>query len=333
MDASSSSFENPCELVRRSCRKWMEEEGLVVVVEKDANDCDDDDDDCSAMKWDRNKRIQQDSSKAGRRSVRIQSDRLPPLANEILMQCRQPATATATVATTSASGTKESADSKKNSGGDDKTSSWIEWDAEGWHYSGVGFEGTDDERRERVALYLLALDAINFCFWPLPDDGGKGDDAAATTTATTNTISNNLLEYEHLAMALKKMAEADHTKSKKNGFEDQNDYAFSAKNLSTTTPEKMIDSLQPFLDQQKYPLPNLEKRAQLWKEVGEGLLRDYNGSALALLDRADRDAPRLVGLIATSFPGFRDEVYIPSKQKQLQQRLVFLKRAQIFVGM
>ncbi|OEU15731.1 hypothetical protein FRACYDRAFT_269470 [Fragilariopsis cylindrus CCMP1102] len=107
------------------------------------------------------------------------------------------------------------------------------------------------------------------------------------------------------------------------------------------TAEKMRNLLRPYLDEKKYPLPNIQKRAQLWKEVGEGIIRDYNGMVLNLVNCASQDASRLVELIVTSFPGFRDEVYIapssssssPSQhQQQQQQRLVFLKRAQIFVG-
>ena len=49
-------------------------------------------------------------------------------------------------------------------------------------------------RMERVAMYVLALDAINFCFWPV-------DDSIVAT--------KNGLEYEHLAMALRMVAEAD----------------------------------------------------------------------------------------------------------------------------
>ncbi len=224
----------------------------------------------------------------GRSSVRIRLDKLVELAEEISAQ-------------------KASANTNK------EDSSWIEWDEEGWHYNGDGFEGTRTEKRERVALYLLALDAINFCFWPLPETSNTNDEDA-------NSSVTNLLEYEHLAMAMKKMAEADHGK---NGI----GYVFSPQNLASMDVDKMTSLFESCLDPKKYPLPNIRKRASLWKEVGEILLEKFEGSASALLEAADGDAPKLVELIATSFPGFRDEVHTKTTQ-----RIVFLKRAQIFVG-
>ena len=82
-----------------------------------------------------------------------------------------------------------------------------EWDAEGWHYDGSGYRGCESSRMERVALYILSLDAINFCFWPDVEAGdGDGHCGAAALTATAR---RNGLEYEHLAIALRKVAEAD----------------------------------------------------------------------------------------------------------------------------
>lgn len=246
-------------------------------------------------------RCDRNSGKVGFRSVRIRQDKLPGLADEILQQRKPPANET------SAS---------------EEGSTWIEWDTEGWHYSGADFHGSEEERRERVALYLLALDAINFCFWPLPEDDPSND--------SNTTGRNNLLEYDHLAMALKKMAEADHV-CNKDASESPGEYTFSAENLAKMTPEKMIQLFEPCLDPQKYPLPNVEKRAQLWKEVGEGVLKNFNGSALEFLEHARGDATRLVELVAVSFTGFRDEVYTRTTSQE-PQRVVFLKRAQIFVG-
>ena len=357
----TASFTNPCELVRKTCRKWMEEEEGAIIIDDDDNNDDDNDndndnnDDDERRYWFQQQEHSSSSTSSSssvidyhrhshRRSVLIRYDKLPALANEILMQRQQTTTAATTAETTTATTTTTNVSSEEEE--------WIEWDTEGWHYNGSGFNGTEDERRERVALYLLALDAINFCFWPLSEEKDQDDDdenkTTITTTATKKINSNNninLLEYDHLAMALKKMAEADHVVSKsdddeRNKKEQTNEYAFSPSNLATMTAEKMRNLLRPYLDEKKYPLPNIQKRAQLWKEVGEGIIRDYNGMVLNLLNCASQDASRLVELIVTSFPGFRDEVYIapsssssPSQQQQQQQqRLVFLKRAQIFVG-
>ena len=310
----------------------MEEEPPVVEA-AGGSGCDE------TAGWDRT-----DRHGEGRRSVRIRFDRLPALAEEIRTQRRRQATADGATHKDERSdrdgreGEPTEAEAGESTSGDnDGQESWIEWDTEGWHYSGEGFVGSEKERRERVALYLLALDAINFCFWPLPEGSGGEEDLSARSSSHSS--RNNLLEYEHLAMALKKMAEADHT-TPKDPREPRPEYAFSARSLSAATPESMLASLRPCLDPKKYPLPNPGQRAALWREVGEGLEKDYGGSALALLDRAGKNAPKLVERIAASFPGFRDEVYLPkggepskrSPPQRHHQRLVFLKRAQILAG-
>lgn len=330
----SSSFTNPCELVRGTCRTWIEDEGLELAEEDDGADIDIDVDidinvvdvNIDVAGWNVDK-----GTPNGRRSVRLRLDKLPALADEIAAQTqRAKATSTSTTAQ------PESSPKDEDHYNDDPTteacSSWIQWDEEGWHYSGEGFQGTKAEKRERIALYLLALDAINFCFWPLPESDSKNTNAgnAASTADYNNQNSNNLLEYEHLAMSMKKMAESDHGRGDGDGF------VFSPQNLASMTTEKMTSLFDSCLDPLKYPLPNIRKRAQLWNEVGESLLANFHGSASALLDASKKDASKLVELVAMSFPGFRDEVFIPasssSSSEQNPRRIVFLKRAQIFVG-
>ncbi len=184
--------------------------------------------------------------------------------------------------------------------------SWIEWDEENWHYQGENFKGSEGQRKERVALYILALDAINFCFWPCqkyPEE-----------------THINSLEYEHLAIALKKLAELDDG----NCSDDMNSYFFSPKRLAEINEDAMRFLLEPYLEG-RY-LDNMQKRAELWKEVGTVLLTHFDGSAFKLIDQAGGSAPKLVELIFSHFPGFRDEAFDGSN------RIVFLKRAQIFVG-
>lgn len=269
---------------------------------------------------------------SGRRSVRLRRDKLPALAQEILSSAKEKATGATTTTTTicSNNGTSNGNDTHDADlpASSSTTASWIEWDSEGWHYNGDGFTGSASQKAERVALYLLALDAINFCFWPYPEG------MVENFSEQQNKIKNNPLEYEHLAMALKGLAAADH---KTNGYDHDSrgdgidSYAFAPRNLAQMTPTKMKTLLQPYLDEATHPMPNIEKRSLLWKEVGEGLIRDYDGSATELLYRANNHAPTLVELVATSFPGFRDEAYLSPALGQ-DGRIVFLKRAQIFVG-
>lgn len=183
-----------------------------------------------------------------------------------------------------------------------------EWDADGWHYTGNTYHGTDLIRQERVALYVLALDAINFCFWPVPLHQKQGGDAAAS----------NSLEYDHIAIALRKLAERD-DESKTN---DQ--YFFNPRNLSKLTLTSMTDSLEPHL--QGHYVPNMEERCRLWNELGEALVQSYEGSALKLIAASGGSAPKLVQCIIQTFPGFRDETLWRGRWVALY------KRAQIAVG-
>jgi hypothetical protein len=250
--------------------------------------------------------------------------------------------------------------------------SWIEWDEEEWHYTGKNFEGQEIERKERVALYLLALDAINFCFWP-PQSYADTDGDGTTTTSATNPM-----EYEHLAQALKHIAELDHRTKKQQeeaGSHGEDSvsiscYELNAENLARMTESKFLKLVGPYFESlntnvkkngdiaaNMYYIPNISKRVELLREVGAVLLEKFNGSTLRLIQTANGDASKLVELIATSFPGFRDEVLLesqrsindirknmingtidgsssgtPSQSPPSPRRIVFLKRAQILVG-
>jgi hypothetical protein len=60
--------------------------------------------------------------------------------------------------------------------------------------------------------------------------------------------------------------------------------------------------------------------------VGAGLTQHFEGSAGKLVEAAQKSAGRLVDLVTTHFPGFRDSCVWRG------QEVFFYKRAQIFVG-
>eukprot|EP00934_Nitzschia_sp_Nitz4_P003593 Nitzschia sp. Nitz4//scaffold13_size275219//152013//153137//NITZ4_000883-RA/size275219-processed-gene-0.148-mRNA-1//-1//CDS//3329536041//3583//frame0 len=217
---------------------------------------------------------------SGRRSVAFFSEHLPALAETILRKAE---------ATSSGS---------------------VEWDEENWHYQGKQFKGSEELRKERVALYILALDAINFCFWPHEHYPQVKD--------------INTLEYEHLAVALKQLAELDDAAS------NNDDYVFSPRSLANMTEESMKQMLTPHL--QGHFLDNMKKRSELIKEVGTVLVEEFEGSVMNMIARANHSAPTLVSLIFEYFPGFRDEVWLNGSSSSSSERIVLLKRAQIFVG-
>ena len=177
----------------------------------------------------------------------------------------------------------------------------VQWDAEGWHYAALEIQDATT-KRERIALYILALDAINFCFWPSP----------------AHSQIQNTLEYNHLAIALKELATANN--------EEQFQYFFAPQHLATITEQEMTDALKPHLQQHNHHLSNLSERCRLWNELGAGLELDYKGSALNLIDACHNSAPRLVKLLISSFSGFRDETLFEGKWA------CFYKRAQIAVA-
>lgn len=213
-----------------------------------------------------------------------------------------------------------------------------EWDADDWHYTGKHFRSNSTSefdvlmRMERVALYVLTMDAINFCFWPSSKKGVK-----------------NCLEYEHLAIALRKIAEQDDDVESgvavENGFVlSAETYALNPKKLTTLTAIQLEDMLMehiPESDEHFYfEIPDIDVRCKLLNELGKGLLEKHDGSALGMIAKASKSADALVEIIMDSFPGFRDFVNGSGSSdpsawdaaKHSDSSIHFYKRAQIAVA-
>lgn len=207
------------------------------------------------------------------------------------------------------------------------------WDEEDWHYTGENYdrsnvsrEDVQKQRFERVALYILVMDCINFCFWPVADGKHK----------------KNLLEYEHLASALKILAEADDKGDSSISHEGggtvtraEDSYAFAPQNLIKLTNETFLEMMTPLLpkvpeneDESTYTIPNVNERVRLLVEMGQSLLFSHDGSATQFIAKANRSSDKLVFLILQSFPGFRDATVDSSRGRWV----AFYKRAQILVA-
>jgi len=164
------------------------------------------------------------------------------------------------------------------------------WDQH-YHFS----DGTD-----LTAQYVLVLDGLNFCFWPLPE-----------------------YEYAELAGSLKCALEKDNE-------------AFSAKNLMKLEESTLEQWLQPppfsklakqeGKDGVKVQIPLLQERTLLLREIGRVLDERYEGLAANLIRAAKGSAAKLVDLVTEAFPGFRDHSIYQGHQVH------YYKRAQIFVG-
>ena len=246
----------------------------------------------------------EEDQKYGERTVAINSDGLSKMAENIVTSIEN--------------------------NGESNQKDFVEWDEEGYHYSGDAYKRSmmNDDRiflmkMERVALYILALDAMNFCFWPAHEN-------IDSKNAKTDSNHQAALEYVHLATALKKVAEIDDiiacdpTISDSVDVQSESSYNLSPEALSKMTPSKLNNLLSKYLPSQ---LPNLEERCRLLNELGLGLQYYHSSSALKLLQKADKSAESLVNLLLSSFSGFRDEAI-----DHTGKIIYFYKRAQIAVA-
>jgi hypothetical protein len=144
----------------------------------------------------------------------------------------------------------------------------------------------DENNPEATCQFLLFLDAA-FNFCFWPD----GE-----------------LEYDQVASGLKKHLVA-------------NPAAFDCANVLRLKPADM-SSLIGWAG----PLPLEEERCRLMHEVAAGLIKSFDGKASNLVEAAKGSCVRLVSLLTSHFPGFRDHAIYGGRQ------CFFLKRAQIFAG-
>ncbi|PON66744.1 putative Queuosine, Q, salvage protein family [Parasponia andersonii] len=116
------------------------------------------------------------------------------------------------------------------------------------------------------------------------------------------------LNYDNLALGLKEVLQNDKS-------------AFDADRLQKYTGPQLRELLK-----WPRPLPLEDERVRLLHEVGYELERSFGGKASKLVESCGKSAVKLVALVASHFPGFRDHSLYKGRQ-------VFLyKRAQIFVA-
>lgn len=145
----------------------------------------------------------------------------------------------------------------------------------------------------RTVQYLFLLDSLNFCFWGEP-------------RWTIDFKGAKLSGYNALAAALRRAVED------KQPILEAQWMRFADR-----------DELEALLGGD-IELPLLDERVAIVREIGEGLIRLYDGQAANMVAVAGKSAWRLVDLLLADFPNFRDVAYYGPKQ------VLFLKRAQIF---
>lgn len=147
----------------------------------------------------------------------------------------------------------------------------------------------DESRPALTVQFLFVVDALNWCFWP----SGEAQP----------------FEYHNLAGGLKASVEKEPK-------------CLDARRLAALDGP----SLRALLGWEAGPLPLEEERARVLRQTAGLLQARFGGSALAMVESVGGSASRLVDVITSTFPAFRDTAVYDGRQ-------VFLyKRAQIFVG-
>jgi hypothetical protein len=146
-----------------------------------------------------------------------------------------------------------------------------------------------------TALYILVLDALNFCFWGEPRWRITYED-------------EQLNGYWALAAALKRAVLA------------------GALPLDATALAVYPDDALAAVLAGEGTIPLLAERGANLREVGRGLRDRWDGDVTRLIAAAAGSAPRLAGLVAREFPSFDDVATYEGQPVHLY------KRAQILVA-
>jgi len=180
-----------------------------------------------------------------------------------------------------------------------------EWDAS-LHYRATGPDGD-----EQTAMWILILDALNFCFW------GQGTNPEQRWRVEWQ---ENLTDgYMALVAALKR------------GVVERQEL-LSASWLANVSREGVAHLLRPAEGQETIPL--FESRVQHLRELGRGLLDLRSETpATTLITSAQGSAIALVREVIHRFPSFNDVAQWPQASTGFAGNEVrFFKRAQILAG-
>jgi hypothetical protein len=175
----------------------------------------------------------------------------------------------------------------------------------------------------RTAVWVLALDALNFCFWSISRDSHERWRVAWRGQEYDG--------YDALAAALHRAIEDGRP-------------MWDAAYLATISDDEVADILQPASGATAVPL--FPARVAHLREVGRGLLalaEEATGAGIHvesgiewLVQRAAGSATRLVEEVVRRFPSFDDTLPAPawlrSEANSTPETIRFYKRAQILVA-
>jgi hypothetical protein len=162
-----------------------------------------------------------------------------------------------------------------------------------WNYDYHFFDGG-----HKTVAYLLILDSINFCFWPKP----------GVDRWEVQYKSETLSGYYALAASLKKAIESR--------IPITDAHYLAELNLSTL--KQVLGG--------NGELQLMEERVRILNELGDFLVKEFNGAAHLLVENAENSALNLVRLLVENLPSFRDVT------EYYGTKIYFYKRAQIFAA-
>jgi len=162
-----------------------------------------------------------------------------------------------------------------------------------WDYRYHFYDGS-----EETVSYLLALDSLNFCFWP----------ASGNMKWEIKYGSRSLSGYYALAASLKHAFESGIPITRA-------DYLSK---LSLGKLKRILGG--------RGKLQLMENRLQILNELGHVLLREYSGKAHKLVEAAGESSVKLVRLLTQKLQSFRDVA------DYMGHKVFLYKRAQIFVA-
>lgn len=163
----------------------------------------------------------------------------------------------------------------------------------GWYSTYHFYDGT-----ERSVNWILVLDALNFCFW-----AEKGQ-PRWTIEYRGERLNGYLAEAAALTRAV-----------------EENVPVWDAKYLSDISKEDLAHVLRG-----QHSIPLFEERLYNVREVGRVLLERFDGQFISAIEQAERNAVKLVLLLAEHFSSFNDVASYRNSEVR------FLKRAQICVA-
>lgn len=187
----------------------------------------------------------------------------------------------------------------------------LDW-AQNYHYC-------NRESPQQTAQYILVLDCLNFCFWPC-----EGYEYAQLAGSLKHTLTNTPTAFEASNLSRVTEAEVSAWLQPPPDFPLPTQEQKSDEKLSKRS-KLNVENKSNAPDTQ-CTIPLLTQRTRVLRELGNALLSGFEGKASKMIEAAGGSAAKLVDIVTSSLPAFRDHAIFKGEQ------VFFYKRAQIFTA-